>query len=120
MNKIILVFIGGGTGSLLRYFIGMLTARMNVCGVMPWATLTCNVFGCFLIGLFCSMAAKFGWSESTRLMLTVGLCGGFTTFSTFSSEGLAMLQTGNHGMYAIYVVLSIGLGLLAVILGHSL
>ena len=105
---------------MLRYSAGLATSRLSAGEAMPWATLTCNIVGCFLIGLFYGLSARCGWSEETRLMLTVGLCGGFTTFSTFSNEGLAMIQAGDYGMYALYTVLSIGLGLPAVFIGHSL
>ncbi len=145
-STLILVFIGGGCGSVLRYLISTITAGINtgtchfaflknipfvgnssifnhIAGQLssttpfPIGTLICNVCGCFLIGLFNALSARFGWTADTRLMLTVGLCGGFTTFSTFSNEGLAMLNANHYGLYATYTALSIILGLLAVLLG---
>lgn len=119
MTKLLLIFIGGGCGSVLRYLISSASAGLNPSLSFPVGTLVCNVIGCFLIGLFNALSAQFGWSNETRLMLTVGLCGGFTTFSTFSNEGLSMLNAGSYLSYALYVALSIILGIGAVVLGMS-
>lgn len=115
------MFIGGGTGSVLRFLISMLWRHLSLHPryasiVFPWPTLIVNVLGCFLIGLLYHYAERWGWSVEVRLMLTVGLCGGFTTFSTFTYEGLALLNEGNYAVYAMYLVLSITLGLLAVVI----
>lgn len=120
MTRILLIFLGGGLGSVCRYLIGLMTTGINGSLKFPVGTLICNIVGCFLIGLLNNLAAKMGWNEELRLMLTVGLCGGFTTFSTFSNEGLAMLQNGQIGIFAIYALGSFVLGILAVLLGSSL
>ncbi len=114
MIKLLMVFIGGGVGSVLRYLISECTRGWSSASGFPVGTLLCNIAGCFLIGLLTGMVTRMGWSTEVRLLLTVGLCGGFTTFSTFSNEGLSMLQTGQYLQYALYTSLSIGLGLLAV------
>lgn len=121
LSTIFLVFIGGGCGSVLRYLISTITAGISTgtCH-FPFGTLICNVCGCFLIGMFNALSVRFGWTADTRLMLTVGLCGGFTTFSTFSNEGLAMLSANHYGLYATYTALSIILGILAVLLGMKI
>lgn len=119
MAKILLIFLGGGCGSVMRYLIsdlskymfGSMTTHAGLAG-----TFVCNILGCLLIGLFNGYSARFGWSEHTRLMLTVGLCGGFTTFSTFSNEGLQLLQSGNYTLYAIYTIMSVVSGVGAVLL----
>jgi CrcB protein len=121
VKELIYVFIGGGTGSVLRFLISMLWRHLSLhpryAGIVfPWPTLIVNVLGCFLIGLLYHYAERWGWSVEVRLMLTVGLCGGFTTFSTFTYEGLALLNEGNYAVYAMYLVLSITLGLLAVVI----
>lgn len=85
--------------------------------IFPWPTLTANVLGCLLIGLFYSLSSKLDWSPELRLLLTTGLCGGFTTFSTFSNEGLQLLRAGNFGVFALYFTLTLVLGLGAVALG---
>lgn len=120
MKELIYVFIGGGTGSVLRFLISMLWRHLSLHPrftsiVFPWPTLIVNVLGCFLIGILYQYAERWGWPVEVRLMLTVGLCGGFTTFSTFSYEGVTLLNGGYYTMYVLYLVLSIILGLLAVV-----
>ncbi len=114
--KFVLIFLGGGCGSVLRYAAGLLIPASS----FPWATMSVNVVGSFLIGLFGGWSARFGWSEGMRLALTVGLCGGFTTFSTFSKESLALAESGRWGMFCAYVLGSVLLGLAAVALGYYL
>lgn len=127
MNSILMVFLGGGLGSVLRYLISMLGQhlRLNPLSwwgqtLLPWPTLVANVLGCLLIGLFYSQSDRLGWSADTRLLLTTGLCGGFTTFSTLSNESVTLLRTGHMGMYALYLALTLILGLSAVMLGNAL
>ena len=116
MMNFLLVFIGGGIGSVLRYAIGLCIGA----AAFPWATLAVNVGGSFAIGLFGGWSERFGWSEAIGLALTVGLCGGFTTFSTFSKESLALAQSGRWAAFALYVLASFSLGLLAVMAGFVL
>ena len=108
------VFLGGGIGSVLRYGVGLLIGS----SAFPYATLAVNAIGSFMIGLFGSMAARLGWSEPLRLALTVGLCGGFTTFSTFSKEAFALAQAGRWCAFGAYVAVSVVIGLAAVALGY--
>ena len=124
MREFLLVFLGGGCGSVIRYGISLTRdhLRLNPLSqlgqtLLPWPTLTANVLGCLLIGLFYSLSARLGWSPEVRLLLTTGLCGGFTTFSTFSSEGLTLLRAGHAGLFALYFALTLLLGLGAVALG---
>lgn len=111
------VFLGGGLGSVMRYGVQMLMHERIVAYNFPWATFTVNVVGSFLIGLFYAMSEKFNLSADLRLLLTAGLCGGFTTFSTFSNDTLLMLRHGDWLICAIYVILSILLGTTACLLG---
>lgn len=124
IKTLALIFLGGGTGSVLRYLIGRMTADIKLFASLgltfPLGTFIANILGCFLIGLFNGMASRFGISEPVRLMLTVGLCGGFTTFSTLSNESLAMLSAGNYVSFGIYIGLSIVTGILAVVLGSTI
>ena len=113
MNALV-VFLGGGLGSLMRYGLSLAIGSRG----FPLATLAANVAGCFLIGIFGAAGARFSWSEATRLLLTVGLCGGFTTFSTFSKESLALLEGGSYGLFALYIAGSVGLGIAAAALGY--
>lgn len=124
MRELLYVFVGGGTGSVLRYLIGLIQVHMKLNPIstlgqtlFPWPTLAANVLGCFCIGLFYSLSSRLGWSPELRLLLTTGLCGGFTTFSTFSNEGLQLMRTGHLGIFALYFVLTLLLGLAAVALG---
>lgn len=127
MHELLYVFIGGGLGSVLRYSF-VLTKdhlRLNPISTLgqtlfPWPTLAANLLGCFLIGLFYSLSSRFGWSAEIRLLLTTGLCGGFTTFSTFSNEGMTLLRGGNYGIFAIYFCLTLTLGLGTIWLGSWL
>ena len=101
------VFLGGGIGSVLRYLAGMWIGS----AAFPWATLAVNAVGSLAIGLFGGWAARFGWSEALRLSLMTGLCGGFTTFSTFSKESLALIESGRYGLFVLYVAGGITLGI---------
>ena len=112
-----------GTGSFLggagRYLVSL--AMKGVSKGFPWATLAVNLVGCFLIGLLWSVFSKNGSEGSNwALFLTVGLCGGFTTFSTFSKEALVMLQAGNIWEFAGYVSISVIAGVALVALGYFL
>lgn len=111
MWKILLaVFLGGGIGSVMRYAVQCVLHRLIVPFLFPWATFGVNVLGSFLIGLFYVWAARFNLPETTRLLLTTGLCGGFTTFSTFSHEGMEMLRGGHYAVFMLYVVVSVAVG----------
>lgn len=107
------VFFGGGAGSALRFAVQALLPERLASHFFPWGTLTVNVAGSFLIGLFYAVSPKMGLSPDTRLFLTAGLCGGFTTFSTFSMDNIAMIRGGEWFLAAVYTLLSIVLGLLA-------
>ena len=108
-------FIGGAARYLVS--IGMKGLGKG----FPWATLAVNVLGCFLIGLLWGYFCR-GSNESSNwaLFLTVGVCGGFTTFSTFSNEALMMLQAGNIWGFAAYVAVSVIAGVALVALGYYL
>ncbi|WP_416778750.1 fluoride efflux transporter CrcB [Xenorhabdus budapestensis] len=93
MNLILSVFIGGGFGSVLRWFIGL--RLNNVSAPIAFGTLTANCIGAFIIGLGLAYFSKATHLDPTwKLMLTTGFCGGLTTFSTFSAEVVYLLQTG--------------------------
>ena len=117
MMKILCVFLGGGIGSLLRYGIQELSRKPLADAVFPWGTFGVNVTGSFLIGLFYALSFRFPVPAELRLFLTVGLCGGFTTFSTFSNEGILLLKHEFYGLFFLYALSSVASGLLAVLAG---
>ena len=112
---LVLVFLGGGLGSVCRYALSLLMARGG--SPLPWATLGVNVLGCLLIGVFAQTLAR---DSALRALFVAGLCGGFTTFSTLSLECLALWQAQQFGWLALYVGASLVLGLAAVAGGFAL
>ena len=96
MKAIFLIFIGGGVGSVLRYIASSLLRNSYSPGYFPWGTFVVNIVGCFLIGCFSSLVLKNTINAEMKQLLIIGLCGGFTTFSTFSNESLVLLKDGNY------------------------
>ena len=86
MKECLMVFLGGGAGSVCRYWLSTILRPLAHQG-FPLGTFLANLLGCFCIGIFYGLSARLNWSAETRLFLTTGFCGGFTTFSTFSYEG---------------------------------
>ena len=121
--ELIKTILAVGAGSFLggagRYLVSLV--MKSVSQRFPWATLVVNLVGCFLIGLLWGVFSKNGTEGSNwALFMTVGLCGGFTTFSTFSKEALVMLQGGNVWGFAGYVAISVIAGIALVALGYFL
>ena len=120
IRALLLVAIGGGVGSALRFLVSRLVQE-NVVGEFPWPTLAVNVAGCLLIGLFYGLSRRGGLGgDDVRTLLTTGLCGGFTTFSTFCNENLSLLRGSHAALALVYAGGSVVLGLLAVALGYWL
>lgn len=114
----LLVGIGSFLGGSLRYVVS--TMMKNVCGQgFPWGTVIVNLLGCFVFGIIFSLFSKYSSiSNPWYLLLTTGICGGFTTFSTFANESMQMLQNGNTGGFIGYVLASIIGGLILIGLGY--
>jgi fluoride exporter len=107
------VAIGGSLGSVARYLVAIGAARL-VGTAFPWGTLAINIAGSFLIGVFAeSFALTWNVSQAVRVFLTVGICGGFTTFSTFSLDAIVLMQRGELVASGAYVVASVVLSILA-------
>ena len=117
IRNIIAVGAGSFIGGIARYIVSL--AMKGISKGFPWATVLVNLSGCLIIGLLWGFLSR-NASESTSwgLFLTVGLCGGFTTFSTFSKEALTMLQTGQIWGFASYIALSIPAEIALVALGY--
>lgn len=124
MFHILLVAIGGALGSVARYLVGLgMTRLMGVS--FPWGTLTVNIVGSFAIGILTELVVRrFDASTELRLLLVVGILGGFTTFSSFSLDTMALVERGATASAVAYVGASIVLSLSAafggLLLGRSL
>lgn len=117
IKNLLLVGLGGSIGSMVRYAASFLVRSK----LFPYATLSVNITGSFIIGLIFAMSIKeTGLSNNWKMFLATGICGGFTTFSAFSLENMGLLQTGKIGMAVTYILLSIILGILATFLGYQL
>ncbi len=120
MGAALLVFVGGGLGALLRHAVGRLTLMLWGTG-FPAGTMIVNVVGSLIMGLLAGwFAAHPSIAQPMRLFLTTGLLGGFTTFSAFSMDALALYQRGQVGLALGYVGLSVILSLAAIAIGYSL
>ena len=115
LKNIMLVALGGAVGSVARYLVSRALSG-TVLAAFPLGTLAANVLGCLIIGLVCGLADGDGphVGADLKLLLTVGFCGGFTTFSTFMNESLTLCKAGDALLAAVYVGASVALGLAAV------
>jgi CrcB protein len=120
IKNLLLVLLGGGFGSVARYFLSYFFIKNNTSN-FPWATFIANSLGCLIIGLLFGYIQKNNLqNETLKLLLITGFCGGFTTFSTFSLENLQFIQNQNYNLALIYTIASITVGFLAVIIGFKL
>lgn len=120
MMNILLVAAGGAAGSVCRYLTGIFMTRI-LGPAFPWGTLTVNVLGSFAIGFLAELVArKLNASMEMRLLLVVGFLGGFTTFSSFSLDTMALMERGAMLAALTYVLVSVVLSLLAAFGGLSL
>ena len=117
MNFII-VFIGGGIGSILRY--GVSLAVSPYLPKFPWATFISNSTACIIIGILTTLSLKGNLDNSYRLFFVTGVCGGFSTFSTFSNESLALFQNGQPFMALANILLSVVACLTCVYVGMKI
>ncbi|WP_372425280.1 fluoride efflux transporter CrcB [Salinarimonas chemoclinalis] len=113
------VFLGAGLGGVLRWLVGL--AALRAFGpVFPWGTLAVNVAGSFAIGVVATLVLARMPSETARLFLMTGLLGGFTTFSAFSLDAVALVERGAPGLAAAYVGASVALSLAGIAAGLAL
>ena len=119
--SVILVGLGGLIGSVLRYLIAVLYSRQSPSTAIPYGTLTVNIVGCLVIGIVYGLSERFHLlTPNWRLFLATGICGGFTTFSSFAYENVTMLQQSNYIGFAVYSISSFVLCLLAAFAGISI
>jgi len=112
--------MGSGIGGVLRFVVQNLAVKYYQT-FFPVGTFLVNIIGCFLIGLFFGISEKQGWMTSEwRFFLITGICGGFTTFSSFSYDGISLLRQGDYFYFAAYLILSVGLGLVATFVGNMI
>lgn len=118
MNKLVLLIgLGGFIGTVARFLSQQLVFKIYP-AVFPYGTLTVNIAGCFLIGVFYTVFEKNNvLSPEWRLFLTTGFCGGFTTFSAFTYEGVQMMDNKDYFYLVMYAAISVVAGIAATYLG---
>lgn len=118
MMAYLLVFIGGGLGSIFRYGIAHLLAAQNY--TFPLATLLANIVSCVILGALIGLNIKGGLAPTYKFLLMTGFCGGFSTFSTFSGETLLLLQSGDIAAAFLNIAGSVLICLFCIYLGIKL
>ncbi len=117
LRQIMLVGLGSAVGGMARFILGKWIYNIYP-HAFPLPTLIINILGCFLIGLLYGVSIKTGsLTAETRLLLTTGLCGGFTTFSAFAYENIQLMKSGEYTMVLVYITASVVLGIVATFLG---
>ena len=117
MKEVLIVGLGSFLGGSLRYAVAKLAMAIAPTP-FPLGTFLVNVVGCLIIGFVSALPLGGGLTPQAKLFLTTGLCGGFTTFSTFMNESCALTKDGNGMIAALYIMGSLAIGMAAVAAGH--
>ena len=121
LRHLLWVGLGSFAGGILRYLVALYTRNHGFDGFFPWGTFLVNVIGCFVMGLLFALSSRFPiFAGEIRLLLMVGLCGGFTTFSTFINESYQMVKEENFLFLFSYASLSFLGGLFMLYIGYHL
>ena len=117
MKQLLIVFIGGGIGTVFRYLLSKLIPYSG--NGFPWNTFSTNLIGCFIIGIISGYFLRSVSNDQSDMVLfcTIGHCGGFTTFSTYAYENLKLIKSEDHLNFLIYTLISVILGIIMVYLG---
>src|SRR5262245_34639851 len=116
IKSFLIVGLGGAAGSMLRYGVQKIF-NIQTAAAFPTGTLLVNLAGCFLIGILWGFASRsLSWNEEMKLLLMTGFCGGFTTFSAFTLEGIGLLKESKIALFTIYLLSSVIGGLLATLI----
>lgn len=121
LTSCLIVMLGGALGTLARYVVSVLAAPIS--RSLPWGTILINASGSFLIGFFGTLTlaqGRFPVSDNLRLFVMIGVCGGYTTFSSFSLQTLDLLRSDALLRAGLNILLSVALCLAAIALGHAL
>jgi CrcB protein len=117
VKTLLIIGLGGGLGSIFRYLVQVGISRLATVS-FPAGTFLVNITGCFVIGLLYGFSDKYATlTTEWRLFLVTGICGGYTTFSSFSYESISLFRQGNYTYFILYTVLSVAIGLLATLGG---
>jgi len=120
LKSLLIVGTGGFVGTVLRFLVSRYFQE-NTFSLFPWGTFTVNIIGSLLIGIFYGMSERGNLlSPEIRIFLTVGVCGGFTTFSSLTNDAFMLLQEKEWLKVSLYASLSFFLGLVAVYLGRTI
>ena len=119
MKLLLLIGTGSFLGGVTRYLLSQVI-QSRIFSTFPFGTLVVNILGCFLIGLIFGLSERGNVNQEWRLFLATGILGGFTTFSAFSNESVAMIRDGEWWYAFAYIFMSVFVGLLATFTGLSL
>jgi CrcB protein len=120
MKTLLLVGLGGGLGSMLRYLVTCFVASRITRFPAIWGTFAVNFTGCLLIGIAIGLSERYAWfSPQMRWFVATGICGGYTTFSAFAYENINLMRNGNYVMSLVYILTSVIVCFIATFIGYG-